>query len=262
MATGRTTIKNYRMYVGGYDLSGFGRDIGPIGVEVEEVDLTTWTDPVKGYLKNRAQVGIGTLNAVFDNTATTGIHALMGTAGIKRDVLIALGIQAAPTAGDPAFMGQFAQSGYQEVDNGGAMTVTVPFEGWDATANSMLYAPGWGILLHPNAAETAVNTAVGFDNPTGGQTLNGGLMVYQVLTSSNPSHTATLKVQDAATNTNPSFADLSGATTGVITVTAGVSGLVALPTTGAGATVRQFLRWQIVLGTATSVTFLIGFVRG
>jgi len=262
MATGRTLNKYYRVYAGGYDLSGFGREIGPIGIEVEEADLSAWMDPVKGYLKNRAQVGIGTLNAVLDNTATTGIHAVMGTAGIKRDILIALGIQAAPAAGDPAFMGQFAQSGYQEVDNGGAMTVTIPFEGWDGIANSMLYAPGWGVLLHPNAAETGVNAGTGFDNPTGGQTLNGGLMAYHVLASSGPSHTATLKVQDAATNTNPSFADLSGATTGVITVTAGVSGLIALPTTGAGATVRQFLRWQIVLGTATSVTFLIGFVRG
>lgn len=256
MATGRTLNKYYRVYIGGYDLSGFGRDIGPIGVEVEEADLSTWTDPVKGYLKNRAQVAIGTLNAVFDNTATTGIHAVLGTAGIKRDVLIALGIQAAPAAGDPAFMGQFAQSAYQELDNGGAMTITAPFEGWDATAQSMLYAPGWGLLLHPNTAETAVNSGTGFDNPTGGATANGGLFMYQVLAGNG---TATLKVQDAATNTNPSFADLSGATSGSIDCATRQSGLVAL---GVTATVRQFLRWQIVLGTATTVTFVMGFVRG
>ncbi len=81
-------------------------------------------------------------------------------------------------------------------------------------------------------------------------------MMYQVLAGNG---TATLKVQDAATNTNPSFADLTGATTGVITCAAGVHGFVQL---GVTATVRQFLRWQIVWGGATSVSFALGFMRG
>lgn len=243
------------MYAGGYDLSGFNRSIGPIGIEVEEADLTTWTDLVKGYLKNQAKAGIGTLNSVFENTPTTGLHAVMGTAGIRRDILVAIGIQAAPAAGDLAFIGQFAHAGYQATNDGGALTVTCPFEGWDATA-PLSIAPNWGILLHPNTAETAVNTAVGFDNPTGGATALGGLFMYQALAGNG---TATLKVQDAATNTNPSFADLTGATSGSIDCATKQSGLIAL---GVGATVRQFLRWQIVLGTATTVTFVIGFARG
>jgi hypothetical protein len=79
--------------------------------------------------------------------------------------------------------------------------------------------------------------------------------MYQVFAGNG---TATLKVQDAATNTNPSFADLSGATSGSVNCATPSAGVVAISTT---ATVRQYLRWQIVFGTATTVTFALAFVR-
>ena len=84
-------------------------------------------------------------------------------------------------------------------------------------------------------------------------------MVYHVTPSSGGAHTATIKVQDSDTDVSLDYDDLVGATTGVITVTAGVNGLVAISPT---ATVRQFVRWQIVLGTATSVTFVLSWHPG
>lgn len=259
MATGRTSKKWYRCYMDGYDLSGFGRSIGPLELVQDETDLTAiMSDQVKGYLPNHIQVNCGTYNGVFDNTATTGLHALaQPNAGVARNVLVPIGIRAAPAMGDPCFGGVFLQKAYQELDESGALVATIPFSGWAQTI-SQLYGSPHGVLLHPNTAETGVNSSVGTDNPTGGATAKGGYFMYQVLTSSNPAHTATIKVQDAATNADGSFADLSGATSGVITVTAGVSGIIFL---GATATVRQFLRWQIVLGTATSVTFVSAFFR-
>jgi len=260
MATGRTKQKWFRLYADGYDLSGMSRDIGPFGLEHDAPDLTVWTDQVKGYLKGHTQTNLGAYNAVFDNTATTGLQAVLNASGQLRNVLIAMGIRAAPANGDPCFGGQFLQSGYQAQDDGGALVVNIPFAGWDASSVSLQYAAGFGQLLHANSAETGVNSSAGFDNLAGAvSTGSGGVMVYHVLASSNAAHTATLKVQDAAVNADGSFADLSSATTGVITVTAGVSGMVALSAT---ATVRQYLRWQIVLGTATSVTFLLAFMRG
>jgi hypothetical protein len=260
MATGRTLQKHYRFYADGYDLSGFGRSIGPFGITADEADMTVWTDTVKGYLPNHIQVDLGTFNGIFDNTATTGLHALASTSGVQRTALVAMGIRAAPVAGDPCFGGQFLQTGYTPEDDGGAVSVTIPFAGWSGAATSLLYAPGFGQLLHASGAETAVNAAVGHDGLTGAATTTGGYMLYHVLASSNAAHTATLKVQDSATNADDaSFADVTGATTGVITVTAGVSGIVALTP---GATVRRYLRWQIVLGTATSVTFVLSFHRG
>lgn len=258
MATGRTLEKNYRFYADGRDLSGFSRSIGPFGVEADEADMTVWTDTVKGYLKNHYQVNLGTYNAVFDNTASTGLHALMGTSGVQRTALLAMGIRAAPAAGDPCFGGQFIQSGYNATDDGGAVTVTIPWAGWSSSATSLLYAPGFGQLLHANGAETDANSSAGFDNlSSAATTTTGGYMVYQVLASSNASHTATISIDDSANNSD--WVALSGATTGSITVTAGVSGIVALTPT---ATVRRYLRWQLALGTATSVTFVLAFMRG
>ena len=247
------------MYVDGYDLSGYSRSVGPLTVEHDTPELTSWTDTVKGYLPNHPQVTLGEYNAVFDNTATTGLHALVNGAGVKRTALVAIGMRAAPVAGDVCFGGQFTQSGYSAVDDGGAVVVSIPFAGWAGDATSLGYGKGFGQLLHASGAETGVNAAVGVDNDAAAATTRGGYMVYQVLASSNAAHTATLKVQDSATNADDaSFSDLASATTGVITVTAGVSGIVAI---GASATVRRYLRWQIVLGTATSVSFVLSFHR-
>lgn len=258
MATGRTVSKWTRVYVDGYDFSGQARKIGPLSLAYQAAELTALADSAKGFLPNHASVNIGALNAVFDNTATTGIHNRLATAGVKRTVSAALGIRGVPALGDPVFAGQFTQGEYMAADEGGGMNVHLPFQGWAEDASSVLFASPWGVLLHPSGAETGVNTATGVDL-INVSTVHGGYLVYHILASSNPAHTATIKVQDADTNLNASFSDLSGATTGVITVTAGVSGLVAvLPTD----TIRQFVRWQIVLGTATSVTFVLSWHSG
>ena len=254
MATGRTLEKWTRFYVGGYDLSGFGRSIGPLLIEQDEADLTAWTDTVKGYLGNHVQCNLGMLNAIFDNTATTGLHAVLGTVPNNRTVIVAKGIRAEPAAGDPAFCGEFLQSAYRLEDDGGAVVASIPFSGWPADATSLLYAGPWGQLLHANGAETAANTGTGIDNYTGAFTTRGGYFVYQVLAGNG---TATLSVDDSADNV--AFLALSGATSGSVNCAVRSAGLVAL---GTDATVRQYLRWQLALGTATTVTFVSAFVRG
>ena len=257
MATGRTENKYYRAYVDGYDLSGYGRTIGPLEITYDEADLTAhMSDAVKGYLPGHPQVNVGTLNAVFDNTATTGLHALASSAGVARTVLVAIGIRAAPVDGDPCFGGSFIQDGYQAAEDGGAATVNITYSGWNVDAGSLLYASQWGVLLHALAARTSAqgaNAGTGFDNPTGGQTIKGGYFLYQVTAGNG---TATLSVDDSANNST--WVALSVATSGSITCAAGVSGIVAL---GNAATVRHYLRWQVVFGTATSVTWAAAFMR-
>lgn len=250
MATGRTILKHTRVYVNGYDLSGYSRQIGPLAQTFDETDLTTITDAVTGVLPNYAALSCGTLNGIFDNTATSGLHVVANGAGVSRNVMIPIGIRAAPAQGDPVYMGQFEQSGYSaEVPY-----VNIPFDKTSLTATSLAYQKPWGWLLHANGAETVANTAVGIDD-NGAATAFGGWLMYQVFAGDG---TATIKVQDAATNLNASFADLTGATSGVIDCSSPISGVVAI---GRTATVRQFLRWQIALGTANTVTFALGFVR-
>ena len=255
MATGRTKPKWIRVYSNGYDISGYGRSIGPLAQGGNEVELTaTMGDTVKGYLKGHGITGAGVYNAVFDNTATTGLHAVMGSADTLRNIIVAYGIRAAPADGDPAFCGGFRQSNYQVLDNAGAVVANAQFAGWDITAATLNYGVGWGQLLHANAEETGANAANGYDNLTAAASAKGGYMVYQVLAGDG---TATISVDDSANNA--AWLALAGATSGAIDCSNPTSGIIPL---GVTATVRQYLRWQLALGTATTVTFVLAFVRG
>lgn len=251
MTTGRTVLKYSRFYADGYDLSGYSRNFGPLSCTFEEGIDDPVTETVKGVLCGNAMIGIGNLNGLFDNTPTSGIHAVMKNSGVKRTVMIPIGIQAVPAIGDPVFGGQFLQKNYMSGPGNNLVSVTVPFENTHVNASNLMYAQPWGTLLAHLLARTAANSGTGVDGLA--QTTKGGWMMYQVMDGDG---TATLKIQDASTNADGSFADL--ASSGSITCDAGVSGVVPLSNT---ATVKRYLRWQLALGTATSVTFALAFFR-
>ena len=254
MATGRTTSKHARVYVDGYDLSGYTRSIGPLLERYDEAGEAALTDGVKGYLPNHGELGVGTLNGLFDNTATSGLHVLATAgAGSRHIVTVAQGIRAAPAIGDPCYAGHFEQAGYVAEPNNGMVFATVPFDKTSAAATTRAYGKPWGVLLNAGTARTGANSATG--GPDWGlSTAFGGFMAYHVLASSGALHTATISIDDSADDST--YNALSGATTGSITVTAGVSGIVAV-----AGTVNRYLRWQLSLGTATSVTFVLSFHR-
>jgi len=131
--------------------------------------------------------------------------------------------------------------------------VTIPFGAFDPT-ESMLYSKPWGNLLHALSAATAANSGTA-DHDHGAQTTAGGWMMYQVTAGDG---TATIKVQHSATDVDGDFADLTAATSGVIDCSAVQSGIVQCAVTE---TVERYTRWQIVLGTATTVTFALAFIR-
>lgn len=251
MATGRTLLKWTRVYIDGYSMCGYGRSIGPLLQEYEEADLSGWCHDVKGYLPNRARLGVGEFNVVLDSTATVGSHTVLNGAGTYRNIMVPIGIRAAPAAGDPVYMGRFEQLGYQATEDGGAIVATVPFGGWDV-ASMINYSKPWGVLLHADSAVTAANTAAGIDD-RGAATTAGGWLMYQVTAGDG---TATISIDDSANNSD--WTALSGATSGEIDCSSVQHGIVALGTT---ATVRRYLRWQISLNTANTVTFALAFVR-
>ena len=252
---GRTVPRWVRCYVDGYDLSGYSRTIGPLKHEYEEADLTAqMSDAVKGALPNLCSISPGTLNGMFDNTATSGLHAVTSTPA-SRIVTIPIGIQAAPLAGDTCFNGQFIQLGYQGEIAGPSVYATVPFGEWDV-ANELNYDQAWGKMVHVKAARTAANTG---DNDVDGAaaTTAGGYMVYHVFAGAGGDGTATISIDDSADDS--AWTALDDATTGEIVCTSVQKGIVQL---AVGATVRRYLRWQLSLNGATSVTFAIAFVRG
>ena len=165
--------------------------------------------------------------------------------------MVAVGIQGEPANNDVSFVGQFLQSGYTAGAGDNPISVSIPFANTQATASDLRYGQPWGVLLLAKAAKTAANSATGLDQTA--QTLKGGYMCYQVFAGNG---TAALKVQHASTNSDGSFSDLLS--TGTIACTAPVAGIVALDP---HATVERYVRWQIALGTASTVTFALTFVR-
>lgn len=251
MATGRTVLKHSHVYYDGYDITGFSRSFGPLTWTFGEADATTLGDPVKTAMADVATINVGTINAIMDSTALTGSHIIMPSQA-ARTVMLPIGIRGTPANGDPVFCGVFMQKDFMhEISPDSIATLSAPFSGWAVDAATLLYNKPWGVLVHAKGVETAVNSSSGIDD-RGAQTTAGGFMCYQFFTSNG---TATLKVQDSADNS--AFADLVSAGS-LDASTTPKHGIVALGTT---ATVRRYLRWQIVLGTATTVTFALSFVR-
>lgn len=246
---GRTVLQYSRVYVDGYDLSGFTRSYGPLTFEFQDFSDAALTDGVKNSLAGQPQVGAGTVNAFLDNVPG-GLHDLANGGEALRTVAIAIGIRQPPFPGDPVFLGQFSQTSYQAEPNNGRVTVSMAFSNTDTRAQ-LVYPKPWGVLLHANNAETTANVGGGVDN--GAATARGGYLHYQLLASDG---SVTLLVEDSADDL--AYSPLSGATSGVL-ASAPASGQVTLATNAA---VGQYLRWQITLGTATTATFVLAFVRG
>lgn len=252
MATGRTVAKFLRCYADGYDMSGYSRSIGPLINTYDENEDRTYGNQFVGGLPGTAMLGVGTLSAMLDNTATSGAFTVFKTTA-KRDLMVAIGIRAEPALGDPVYAGTFEQLGYMSsAGDGSVVAADIPFANSGAQT-SMLYDNPWGLLLHPKGAETGASTATGVDNVTGASTAFGGFMMYQVFAGDG---TATLKVQDAGTNSDGSFSDLLSS--GSIDCSTVQHGVAVLART---ATVARYTRFQIALGTATTVTFALSFHR-
>jgi hypothetical protein len=265
MATGRTVNKFTRVYVDGQDLSGYARTIGPLSMSFSEGPDDPMSATIVGTWLGQPTVNPGTMNILFAN-GPTDWHTVFKTPGGQHDLLVAMGIQAAPAVGDPVFMGQFRQDDYLLTPADTPVAGTLKFSPTSGTGATTTYVNPWGVLVHlANVSETTANTSDGFLN-AGAATANGGYMAYQIQYAAGSGLIqATIKVQDGATAATCTHDVL---TTGVMNLGSGGtfsgtrSGIVELVKTGA---VDKFLRWQVVFGTAgdacSSIMFVLGFSR-
>lgn len=254
MATGRTLAEYQRIYMDGYNLSCYTLDTGEQGVAFEEYDAATKCDPVNGVLVGKPTVTLGPVNGVFDNTATSGIHALASAGqGAAHNFSVVYGIRAAPVNYDPCFSAPMVAN--YKATGSGIVTATIVLSASQLAA--MNYKKYFGHMLHVMGAETAANTANTNVN-NGAASAAGGWLMYHIY-SITGAGTVTVSVDDSANGT--SWSALSGATSGAIaTASAPTSGIVQL---GVTATVRQYLRWQVAFGgSASACTFALSFIRG
>lgn len=258
--TGRTVKKHIKAYIDGYDLSGDVMSVGPLSVK-HDAELIAGLDwDVKSGLPGRAEVTIGTVNTILHTKATTdaGHNVLPTRQGDQVVVMIPVGMRADPVQGDPAFIGWFDMGGYMSNMDQDIVTVSVPLDKWSVDSGILSYSKVWGKLLHAKSAVTTANSAVGIDD-NGASSSAGGWLQWQIFAVEGTGN-VTIKVQEATTNSDGDFGDLTGATSGAIAHTAiPAAGIVQLSTTAA---VKRYLRWQVVLDGITSATFALTFVRG
>lgn len=256
MARGRSVLDFERVYIDGYDMSGYTSDPGERGIVMDRHNSKCLADAVIGALPSRPDWMFGPLNGVFDNTPTSGIHVLANAAkGTRRNVMHIRGVLAVPAIGGDAFCGPFLQTVYV-TGSGDLVTAKLEFA-YDVSAG-LNYSNPFGALLHTLTSETGANTA-NTNADEGGQTTKGGWLQYHI-TSITGSGTVTISVDDSSTGTS-GWAPLSGATSGAIaTASAPTSGFVQL---GVTATVKEYLRWQLAFGgSASACTFALSFMRG
>ena len=257
--SGRTARQHTRVYIDGYDMSGYAHTVGTLGTRFDTENMSALTDAVEGGLPNQPHFSVGPINAVFDNTATTSMHVLFSAPSATRVIMIPIGIETAPVAGDPCWSSQNYQMSYL-VEAGEVLdTATMEFGEWDVD-NLVSYQKAWGHLLLPLTAKTGANSSTS-DHDHGASTAFGGYMCYQVTAGAGGDGKATITVQHADTDLNGSFGALGGCTSGELDMRTPKYGIVE--TTTATTTVEQYLRWQLALsgGGATSVTFALSFVR-
>lgn len=247
----RTHLKHWRAYVNGVDVSGTARSIGALTWAFGAEPDTALTDGCKNILIGQGEIKADALNAFLENDAA---QLFVNQAQTTRNVMFAMGANAAPVAGNPIFAWKFEDVGYKADQGSGFVSATLPF-GDSSYASTLTYKRPWGFLLHANATRTAVNSSTGLDDNAASSAL-GGIFIYHLHSSNG---TVTLKAQDAATNADGSFADITGATSG--SVDASVTPKHDMIALALGSTVRRYTRWQLAFGTATTATFTLGFIR-
>ena len=252
----RLHVKNTRVYVDGYDLSGYERALSPATWAFDTNPDTALSDECKNIVLGHPNIDFKSLDGFLDND-TAGKYALTSGGSGTRTVMVVTGTANPAVIGNPVFAWKFEQNSFTVTpSNDGSFVAASTGFGAASYAGILTYSKPWGSLLHPYGAETDVNSSTGIDD-NGASSAKGGIFCYQLFSSDG---TVTLKVQDAATNSDGSFSDLSGATSG--SINASVTPAASMVALGTTATVKRYLRWQIALGTATTATFALAFIRG
>src|SRR5512142_3276914 len=149
----RTHLKHWRAYVDGVDVSGYTRQIGALAWTFGAEPDAALTDGCKNILVGKCDIQAAPLNAFFDND-TAGLFALTGSGNGTRNVMYAMGTNAAPAAGNPIFAWKFEQTSYQVEQGSGFVAANIPFGG-ASYASTLTYKRPWGVLLYAKAARAS-----------------------------------------------------------------------------------------------------------
>lgn len=95
-------LKNTRLYINQYDLSGLSRSFDSLLKTWERVDMTGWDQAVSRAIGNRLEVGIEGYSALLDVDTGKSADALI--ANQDANVSLLMGATKAPIVGDLAYL--------------------------------------------------------------------------------------------------------------------------------------------------------------
>ena len=245
---GKTHVKNSRLILDQYDLSGDSRQVGSWGVTFDTSDVTGYSDGVHFFNIGQANHILSGYQAVFSNTATSGSHTVLKT----REAYIASychGVRAAPEIGSTAWLSSMQSLNYNVQGGGGSELIDVEF---GKQTVDMDHVNPLGVVLEAATSRSATADLVGVDNLVA--TTNGILAHLHVVATSGT--TWSFDIEESSDDENVD------AYVSIATFVANGALLAAERIDVAGA-VERYLRLAIVrLGAPGTVSVWVTVARG
>ena len=222
-------LRHARLYRGGFDYSGFTREIGEMKNEIDFANLHAIADLVRwGSAKGHRQIGIEGYQALMDDTASTGSHTNLKAPPASSQVTILFGGAGVPAVGDPAYI----LSGALQIGDGPrSFTENVAMVQADfiSDGSQTIISDPYGIALSIDTSISSTTNGTSVDSYDEASSANGGHATLHIIATSSGDYA--IKIQDS-----PNDADWSD----LITFTVDGSTLLSEQVSVTG-TVDQFL---------------------
>ncbi len=239
-------LRYAKLYRGGFDYSGFTREIGEAQNEIDFANLHSIADLVRwGTAKGHRQVGITGYQALMDDTASTGSHTNLKSPPASSQVTILYGGAGDPAVGDPAYV----LSGALQIGDGPRSfteNVAIIQADFISDGSQTIISDPWGVALSIDTSIEVTTDGTNVDNTA--STANGGHATLHIIATSSGNYA--IKIQDSPNNSD--WSDL-------ITFTS-TGGSLASEQASVSGTVDRHLRLQSTK-TAGTMTAICAFAR-
>lgn len=240
-------LRNARIFVGAYDLSGDARTVGTLENRFEPVDLTGWSEFVKNYVSDDLrQVGIRGFQALVNDTTGRAFDILSNAAAANAHIVsFCFGGGGEPAVPDPAYLLHSVQILDDMSFDAGSSLIAGDFlptaANYSATATNPM-----GVVLQGATSLSSTTTGSSHDNAA--SSANGYHAHIHVLATSSGNFAFTIE---------HSSNDSAWATLATFTTTGGSITAERVTATG---TVNRYVR-AVSTRTAGTVTAVITFAR-
>lgn len=195
-------LKNTRLYINQYDMSGLSRSFDNLLKVYERVDMTAWDHGVSRAIGNRCEVGIEGYSALLDIDSDKSADALSEAQDAQ--VTLLLGDTSAPAVGDLAYIVPGIQFGGLLENLSGA----VGFAGInfypEPTLTGTYYIEPWAYCLEAATARTETLTGASVRDPGQAQTTAGWSAILHIMSTGGDWE---IKIQDSANDSD--WADIT-----------------------------------------------------